>query len=357
MRILHVDTAATWRGGQNQVLLTALGLAERGHAVAVACRAGGDLEARLREARVQVHPMAFRGDLSPLAALTLARAIRSFRPEVMQLHDPHAISAGLMATRLQGGARLVATRRVDFPLRGALSLRKYRSCGRVIVVSRAIGSVLEAAGVPASRLRLVYEGVPSRPAPPGGPEALAALGVPPGAPVIGTVAALTEHKDHATLLEAAALVLARIPEARFLAVGDGELRPELEARARALGLGDRWIWAGFRRDVDVLLPCFTAFCLSSQSEGLGTSLLDAMNFGRPVVATAAGGIPEAVEDGLTGRLVPVRDPPALAEALVGVLSNADLRVAMGHAGRRRFEERFTAERMVEETLRVCGEPD
>lgn len=356
MRVLHVDTAATWRGGQNQVLLTAMGSAERGHAVAVACRAGGALEARLRDARVQAHPIAFRGDLSPLAALALARAIRSFRPEVIHLHDPHAISAGLMAARLQGGARLVATRRVDFVLRGSLSRRKYRSCDRVIAVSRAIASVLEGSGVPASRLRLVYEGVPARAAPPGGAEALAALGVPPGVPVVGTIAALTEHKDHTTLLEAATLVLARIPEARFIAVGDGELRPALEARAAALGLGDRWIWAGFRRDVDVLLPRFTVFCLSSQSEGLGTSLLDAMNFGRPVVATAAGGIPEAVEDGSTGRVVPVKDPRALAEALVEVLSNEERREAMGHAGRRRFEERFTVERMVEETLRVYGEP-
>ena len=99
------------------------------------------------------------------------------------------------------------------------------------------------------------------------------------------------------------------------------------------------------------MPAFTVFCLSSHMEGLGTSLLDAMCFSRPIVATAAGGIPEAVEDGLTGRVVPVKAPEALAAALVEVLSDPRRQRAMGEAGRRRFEERFTADRMVEDVLK------
>jgi glycosyltransferase involved in cell wall biosynthesis len=192
--------------------------------------------------------------------------------------------------------------------------------------------------------------VPDRPGAPGGREALAELGVPAGCPVVGNVAALTDHKDHATLIEAAARVRARVPEARFVIVGDGPLRPRLEALCRERGVADRCIFAGFRQDLDRLFPAFTVFCLSSHMEGLGTSLLDAMAFSRPVVATAAGGIPEAVEDGVTGRVVPVRDPAALADALALVLTDADKARAMGAAGRRRFEERFTAERMVDETL-------
>jgi glycosyltransferase involved in cell wall biosynthesis len=184
---------------------------------------------------------------------------------------------------------------------------------------------------------------------------LAELGVPPEALVVGNVAALTDHKDHATLLEAAARVRPRVPEARFVVVGDGELRPGLERRARELGLGEALVFAGFRDDLDRLLPAFTVFCLSSHMEGLGTSLLDAMCFSRPVVATAAGGIPEAVADGSSGRVVPVRDPAALAEALVEVLGDAAAREAMGRAGRRRFEAGFTAEHMTRETLRVYEE--
>jgi glycosyltransferase involved in cell wall biosynthesis len=355
MRVLHVDTAATWRGGQNQVRLTALGQAALGHEVAVACREGGVLADRLRGTTLRLHAFAFRGDLSPLAALALARILKSFRPDFLHLHDPHAISAGLMAVRLQPGARIIGVRRVDFPLRSPLSRRKYRGCHRVVAVSQAIADVLERAGIPRASVRVVYEGVPARPCAAGGREALRKLGVPEGAPVIGNVAALADHKDHATLLAALPRVLETTPEARLVIVGDGELRGALEAQAAELRLGDRCVFAGFRADVDALISAFTLFCLSSRAEGLGTSLLDAMNFGRAVVATRAGGIPEAVEDGVTGILAPVGDPAALARALIELLEDPARREAMGDSGRRRFEERFTADRMVNATLGVYEE--
>jgi len=350
VNVLHVDSAAGWRGGQNQVLLTAKGMAARGHRVTLACRSGGALEARARDQGLDVAGLPLRGDLSLRASAMLAGLLRRTRPDVVQLHDPHALAAGLLAARAAPPVRIVATRRVDFPLRGRLSRWKYRSSRGVIAVSRKIAGILGADGMPAERIRVVYEGVSDRPALPGGREALLELGVPAGCPVVGNVAALTDHKDHATLIEAAALVRRRLPEARFVCVGEGELRPRLEALCRERGLVDRWIFAGFRHDLDRLIPAFTVFCLSSHMEGLGTSLLDAMSFGRPVVATAAGGIPEAVEDGVTGRVVPVRDPAALAGALVEVLGDPQRARALGDAGRRRFEERFTADRMVDETL-------
>ena len=283
--------------------------------------------------------------------------MRAFRPDVTHLHDSHAIAAGLMAARLQRSGRLVATRRVDFPLRSALSQRKYRSCDRVIAVSRAIAAVLEGHGVPAERLRLVYEGVPARPPRPGGRQALEALGVPPGAPIVGNVAALTDHKDHATLLEAAPLVLARVPEARF--VDRGRRRAARRSRStRAAPRARRPLSSSPASATTsiALMPAFTVFCLSSHSEGLGTSLLDAMNFARPIVATAAGGIPEAVEEGVTGRVVPIRDVAGAGRRprRRAVRRRGGAR-RWGAPARRRFEERFTAERMVEETLRVYAE--
>ena len=115
--VLHVDTAATWRGGQNQVLLTARGMAARGRTATIACRAGGELEARARAAGA-ASPLRFRGDLWPPAILALARLLRRERPGALLVHDPHGVSAGLVAARLAGRVPLVAVRRVDFPLRG-----------------------------------------------------------------------------------------------------------------------------------------------------------------------------------------------------------------------------------------------
>ena len=349
MRVLHVDTAASWRGGQNQVLLSAGGMAARGHSVALACRAGGVLEGRARAAGIDVHAFPFRGDWSPTAALRLAGLARRFGPDVVHAHDPHALAAVVLSR----GAP-VATRRVDFAIRGPASRWKYARCERVIAVSGAVAAIVRAGGIAPERVRVVYEGVPDRPARPGGRDALVALGVPAGALVVGTVAALTDHKDHSTLLSAAVEVIARVPSAWFVIVGDGERGRELRARAASLGL-DHVVFAGFRDDLDALIPAFDVFCLSSKMEGLGTSLLDAMCFARPVVATAAGGIPEAVEDGVTGRVVPVQDPPALAAALIAVLSDRAERERLGAAGRSRFESRFSASRMVDATLGVYDE--
>jgi glycosyltransferase involved in cell wall biosynthesis len=355
MKVLHVDSAATWRGGQSQVLLTALGMARRGHAVAVACRTGGVLAQRAAAADLDVHPLPLAGDLAPRAIASLAALFGALRPDVVHAHDPHALATVVWAASVARPPLVVAQRRVDFPLRGPLSRFKYRRADRVIAVSRAILEIVADGGLARERLRLVYEGVSARPPLPLGRRALADLGIPEQALVVGNVAALTDHKDHVTLIDAAALVLERVPEARFLVLGEGELRPALEELILRRGLTGRFILAGFRSDIDALLPACDVFCLSSHLEGLGTSLLDAMMFGRAVVATAAGGIPEVVEDGVSGRLVPARDAGRLAEALIDVLRDNERRAAYGRAGRRRFEERFSAERMVEETLHVYAE--
>jgi len=354
VKVLHVDSGREWRGGQNQVLLSCLGMAP-GRTVVLACRRGSPLEKRARQAQIEVRTVDFGGELSPRAAWQVSRLLRELRPDVVQAHDPHALTACLAAMRTGARRRLVATRRVDFVPRGPLARWKYRQPARVIAVSRAIAGILSRGGVEGARLRLVYEGVPDRAPLAGGREALQALGVPNGAPVVGNIAALVDHKDHATLLRAAGRVSRQRPDVWFVIVGDGERRPALEALAREQHVEGRVIFAGFRDDVDRLLPAFDVFCLSSHMEGLGTIVLDAMAFARPVVATAAGGIAESVADGVTGRLVAPRDDAALAQALLEVLGDAARAEAFGRAGRQRFEERFSADRMVEETLAVYKE--
>src|SRR5262249_20097143 len=162
MRVLHVDTARSWRGGPKQVLLTARRQAERRHDVTLLCQRGGVGAERAGPAGVAVRPVSFGGDLWPPAVVALARAIKDARSEVVQLHDPHALSTGLLALGLAGRRPVVASRRVDFRLRGSLSRRKYAACHRVIAASRAIARVLEEDGVSRDKVRVVYEGVADR---------------------------------------------------------------------------------------------------------------------------------------------------------------------------------------------------
>jgi glycosyltransferase involved in cell wall biosynthesis len=357
VRVVHVDSAHEWRGSQSQVLLTAVEMAGRGHDVTVACQAGGALEGRARATGIPVRPLAFGGDLRPGAILGLLRVLRDTRPEVVHVHDPHATAAGLLAVRLVNGRRpwLVASRRVPLPLHGAFSRIKYGACDRVLAVSEAVARGLVQGGLCSDRVRVVHDGVPDRLPPTDGADIAAEFGVPASAPIIGSVAALSEHKDHATLLSAMPAVLDAVPEARLLIVGEGRLRPRLESEVRGRGLGGRCVFAGFRSDVDRLMPGFSLLCLTSRIEGLGSTLLDAMCFSRAIVATETGGTPEAVRHGETGLLVPVGDSRALTQALVDLLTDRSRREIMGEAGRRRFVSEFTSARMVERTLDVYEE--
>jgi glycosyltransferase involved in cell wall biosynthesis len=165
---------------------------------------------------------------------------------------------------------------------------------------------------------------------------------------------LADHKGQRYLVAAAPAVLARFPQARVLVVGAGELLEPLAAQARKLGVADRVLFPGFRSDVPALLAALDLFVFPSHLEGLGTSVLDALALGLPVVATTAGGIPEMIEDGVHGRLVPPRDPDALARAMVELLEQPELARALGEAGRARVLAEFTADRMVEKTLAEYG---
>ncbi len=151
------------------------------------------------------------------------------------------------------------------------------------------------------------------------------------------------------LLDAVARVQERTPAIRLLLVGDGDLRGDLEAQARSLGLSETVTFAGHRTDVPKALAVFDVFVLPSLWEGMPNVVLEAMAAGLPVVATAVGGTPEVVVDGVTGFLVPPRDPDALAEAITRLLRDPDLRRKMGQAGQKRIEQHFSIEETVRQT--------
>jgi glycosyltransferase involved in cell wall biosynthesis len=161
------------------------------------------------------------------------------------------------------------------------------------------------------------------------------LGIPPGTPVVGTVANLKAHKGQEYLLRAARIVTAEIPETRFVVVGQGPMEPLLRRRARELGLDGEVIFAGFREDALRLTNSFDLFVLPSLQEGLSIALIEAMALRKAVVVTSVGGLPEVVEDGIHGSVVPPRDHVALAESIVRLLRDEGLRSSFGEASHER----------------------
>jgi glycosyltransferase involved in cell wall biosynthesis len=283
--------------------------------------------------------------------------LKQLRPDIIHAHDPHGVAMAALARSMSTAPRtprLIASRRVDFHLgRNALSRWKYRQVDCFICASDAIRAMLVGDGIPPARAVTVHEGIDLGRIEAAPPAALhQEFWLPHEAPIVGNVAALVPHKGQRHLIEAATEVIRHQPDARFIIAGEGELRASLTQQIRHHRLEKHVLLAGFRPDVLSLHKAFDVFVMSSVSEGLGTSLLDAMACGKPVVAAAVGGIPEVVVDGETGFLVPPRDHHAMADAIVRLLSDRGLRERMGDAGRERVRERFTSDVMVANTLGV-----
>lgn len=301
--------------------------------------------------------LAPRSEVDLSAAWKLSRLIRQWRPEIVHAHDPHAVAMAGLALSFGAGSeppRLVASRRVDFHLqRHSFSRWKYRQVERFIAASEAIRDVLLHDGIAPDRISVVHDGIDVERI-----QRLPATDIhgeywlPRGAPVLVNVGALVGHKGQKHLVDAMRRVLETIPDAHLVIFGEGELRGALEKQIRDRGLERHVLLAGFREDVLSVVKSADLFVMSSITEGLGSTVLDAMAMGLAVVGTRAGGIPEAVVHEKTGLLVPPGHPDLLAAAMIRLLSDAPLRKRMGEAGRARVASRFGVDRLVEGTLAV-----
>lgn len=354
---VHIDTARTWRGGQNQVLLTVTGLSELRHPAVLVANKRGELAQRAKEG-LRFYPFSPRSEFDVRAAWQLTRIFADVKPDVIHAHDPHAVALAGMALKSPLAPKkrplFAASRRVDFHLqKNAFSRWKNNQVDVWICASALIADLLVRDGIPAGRIAVVHEGVavsqidkiPKI-------DAHAAFFLPHNALIVGNIAALVPHKGQRHFIAAAARVVRQMPDTRFVILGEGELRESLERQIKELGLERHVILGGFRTDVIGLLKSFDLFVMSSITEGLGTSILDAMACGKAVVGTRTGGIPEAVRDEETGLLVPPHDEAALANAMLRLLQDQPLRAQFETSGRQRASEYFGVERMVNETLNV-----
>ncbi|MBI3553794.1 MAG: glycosyltransferase family 4 protein [Elusimicrobia bacterium] len=348
LKICHLDTERSWRGGQQQLLYLVRGLRDGGDSSVVAARTGSELSKRIKDEGFPLLAVDPWFEWDALAALKLRNALLAGRFDLLHAHTAHAAALGALAT-LATTIPLIVSRRVDFHLsRNPLTRWKYARAASVLTVSSAIREVLISDGLPAEQVTVVHSGVdPARldgAAPLGRREE---FGLPQG-PLVGQIAALAAHKDPFNFLGSMSALKEAVPGFHAVMLGTGPLEAEVKAEVARLGLSDTVRLLGFREDAYRMLRHFDVFVFSSYLEGLGTSLLDAMTLGIPVVATRAGGIPELVEDGVSGLLAPPRDPRALASAIKRVLEDKVLRGNLIQGGRK-TAARFSAAAMVNAT--------
>jgi glycosyltransferase involved in cell wall biosynthesis len=349
MRVLHVNTERGWRGGERQTLLTVEGLARRGVDVAIVARQGGMLAEAAERAGVRVFPLKMRGAADPLAALRLARIARRFGAEILHLQTAHAVSLARLGRLFGLRGKLAASRRVDFPITRAW---KYNRLDAIAAISGKIKEVLIKGGVKEGLIRVVPSGVPVEVERPANVEALRRELADDSPVLIGTIGHLADHKGHRYLLEAMPRIVAREPSIRLAIIGDGELRGALESQASELGVADHILFTGFRGDAMDLLWALDLLVLPSVLEGLCTTLFDAMLRGVPIIASDTGGIPEALDNGRFGALVPPADPRALADRIVSILRDSSARRAMTDGAADWVRSRYSVDKMVESTLEL-----
>ena len=352
MRVLYVDLERAWRGGQSQALLTLRGLRDRGHGVELLSAKDSPLAIRAAEEGIAVHQVA-RFGLRAWAAVALRGLLKRHRYDLAHLNEPHALTAAWLA----GAHRklpLLLSRRIGFPLgKSWVSRARYRAVRRFVANSRNVAQSLIDSGIAAERISVVNEGVEILPSPSADQRSRARKrwGVQDHEFLFGCVSVFVPEKGQRHLIEALPRVRMLHPEVRLLLAGDGAFRQELKALAKQLGQSETVLFPGFVSNVEDVYAALDAFAFPSEFEGLGTALQAAMAAGLPCISTSRGALGEVVDQERTA-LVVEPDGSEFSVAMLRLLDDEGLRKKLGEAGRREVEERFSADRMVENTLRV-----
>ena len=328
-KILHVSTPKSWRGGEQQIAYLYEELAQIGIEQYILCAKGGELAKRGKAKKWNIIESRKRAAIDPFFSFSIKRISRLKNIDIIHVHDSHAHTFAMISSSIwRNNIPIVVSRRVDFPISNS-SIKKYnhKNIKRILCVSDAIKAITATKIVDQSILKTIYSGIDL--------ERFHSVNQPmdvlrtefniaANIPLIGNVAAIAPHKDYFTFIDTAEEVIKRGLNAKFIIIGTGPLELEIKEYCLMKGLSDHIIFTGFRSDIPTILPELDLFLITSETEGLGTSVIDAFACRVPVVATRAGGIPELVHHEKTGLLADIKDPVGHANQIELILNSASL---------------------------------
>lgn len=358
INVLLLVTELNIGGAEKVVQQIATGLPLDRYRVLVACLYDpGPIAHDIRDAGVPVVDLQMRGKWDARVVHRLHRLLQHHRIDILHSHLIHANLLAAAVGRL-GGTRIIITTRHNVYI-GPIWREWFnrwlspRRDAAVVISEEVRIAELERSKSDCDKVFLIPNGITVSRFREIDPAAMLSLRevwqIGPNDLAIGMLARFHEQKGHRHIIDAAKIILRKMPDTKVVLVGEGQLLPSMQARARRLGIAGSVIFPGIRRDVPEILGLLDLFVLPSLWEGLPISILEAMAARLPVVATRVGGVPEVVLDGVTGLLVPPRDPQALAGAIVRLLGDPELRRRMGQAGRERVREHFSVDQMVRRT--------
>jgi glycosyltransferase involved in cell wall biosynthesis len=351
--VVHTEASLGLGGQEIRILTETRWLLQHDWDARIVCQPASRLLAEARAAGLPVTPLVMRGALDVRALLGLRRLLRAHGADIVHTHSSVDSWLATVAAK-SAGVPVVRSRHVSIPILPRRAL-VYRLADRVLTTGDAIKRLVERAGVPAERVVSVPAGVDTARFHPGvsGKAVREELGLDPDARVVGLVANVRGSKGHRYFLEAAREIVAAVPAARFLVVGDGVGFEDVRRRVAEMGLQASVVMTGFRRDVPEVMAALDVLVLPSvKSEATSQVIPQALAVGVPVVATRVGGIPEIVRDGETGLLVPPADAPALAAAIRALLDDPARAAGLAAAGQALVRERYTVDAMMAATTAV-----
>jgi len=342
LKILHVDPERGWGGGERQVMGLLDYLSSREHQSHLVCHPDGLLRREAEKRAVVIFPVSIRNEFDLRSIFFLRRLIQKEEYDIVHFHTKRAHALALWLGRPHPGARYVVTRRMDYPIgRNWYNYRLYnRQVDGIVAISERIAAVLVEAGVKKEKIRVIHSGIDAAPF-----LQLREARRDSDLPVIGSVATLEERKGHRFLLEAATLLKREGIRANYRIAGEGGERESLQKMVLESGLRDEVVFMGFVSDIPGFLSEIDLFVLPSVYEGLGVAVLEAMAAGKPIAASRVGGVPELIEDQVTGLLVPPKNPSALARAISRLLSDKAFARQLAERAREQVRRRFTVEQM------------
>jgi L-malate glycosyltransferase len=366
LSVLHIATAISWRGGEQQVVYLAEELKRKNIRQFILCSEGSAMEDYCIRNNLPFITARKRSSFDLSFAKKVSDVCKVKKISLVHAHDSHAHTfAFLSCAVFANKAKVIISRRVDFPVGETFISRvKYNhSCiARIICVSDKIREIIHPAIKNPKVLTTIHSGIDESRF-----ENAVATGIlhrefniPVNARIVGNISALAPHKDYKTFIDTAAEVLKSENDLYFFIIGDGPEKSNIENFRQASGVSDRIIMTGFRTDIPSILPELDVIVMlvTSETEGLGTTILDAFACKVPVVATEAGGIPELVINERTGLLAPVRDVAGLAVAVKRILNEAGLKEKLNRGSAehlKNFSRQFTAEQTLSLYKEVLGE--
>jgi L-malate glycosyltransferase len=358
MRILHLSSEQTWRGGEQQMAYLFEELWKKGIEQFVATRAGSAFEQYCIKNKIAHITCSFSGGFNIASALKIKKFCRENKIDIIHAHSSGGHTIAVWSQVLGNKIPLILSRRVDFtPNKNPFSKFKYNYQGikKIICVSDAVKQILSTSLKRPEKCITIYDGIDlNRFATAKNSNILhREFNLASDVKIIANVAALAPHKDYFTFLNTVKQLQGKLP-AKFFIIGEGDLREKISQRIRDIDLGNEVVMTGFRNDLEAIFPEIDVLLFTSETEGLGTTILDAFACGVPVVATAVGGIPEIVNNNENGLLAPIKDADELAKNVLRIMDDNNLRWKLTQQAKEDVKK-FSKEDMAAKTLEVYRE--